>query len=94
MLSMVMSPMLIVNNPCMARGSVKTSEIQKVREKLGLDRHQFGRFLGLTYESLMNIENGVRNPSPLAIKLVRYLDDLPKAKAISFIEECNRHEPK
>jgi DNA-binding XRE family transcriptional regulator len=70
------------------------SDIQKVREKLGLDRHQFGLFLGLTYESLMNIENGVRNPSILASKVVAYIDKLPKAKALAFIEECNRHEPK
>lgn len=70
------------------------NDFQRVREKLGLDRHQFGQFLGLTYESLMNIENGVRNPSVLAAKLVAYLDGLSKAQALRFIEECNRHEPK
>lgn len=73
---------------------MRNSEIQKVREKLGLDRHQMGRFLGITYESLMNIENGVRNPSPLALKLIRYVNGLPKAKAMAFIEECNRHDNK
>lgn len=68
------------------------SEFRRVREKLGLDRHEFGRFLGITYEALMNIENGVRNPSKLAKKLVSYVDGLSKSRALDFIEECNSHE--
>lgn len=74
---------------------MKNGEIQKLRERLGLDRHQFAGFLGLTsYQSMMNIENGIRNPSRLAMKVLRYIDSLPKAKALAFIEELNRHEPK
>jgi DNA-binding transcriptional regulator YiaG len=70
------------------------TEIQKVRDKLDLSRHEFARFLGLTYESLMNIENGVRNPSALAEKLIRYVDGLPKKQALDFIEACNENERK
>ncbi len=73
---------------------MKKSEIQLFREKLGMDRHQFGAFIGLTYGSLMNIENGIRNPNALTIKLVAYLNSLPKAQALAFIEGCNRHEKK
>ncbi len=69
-------------------------EVEQLRVKLGLDRHQFGRFLGMSYQGVMNIENGVRNPSPLARKLLLYLSSLSKAKALAFIEELNRHDPK
>lgn len=73
---------------------MKNGEVEKIRIRLGLDRHQFGRFLGMTYKGVMNIENGVRNPSPLAMKLLRHIDSLPKTKALAFIEEINRHDPK
>lgn len=70
-------------------------DIKALREKLGLDRHEFARFLGLTsYQSLMNIENGVRKPNLLAKKCLFYLDSLSKAKALDFIEELNRHDSK
>lgn len=72
---------------------MKNGEIERLRVRLNLDRHQFGRLLGISYRGLMNIENGVRNPSPLAIKLLRYIDSLPKAKALAFMEELNRHDP-
>ena len=68
-------------------------DIKALRERLGLDRHEFARFLGLTsYQSLMNIENGVRKPNLLAEKCLRYLNSLSKAKALAFIEELNRHD--
>ena len=73
---------------------MKNGEIEKLRKRLGLDRHEFGRFLELTYPSLMNIENGVRNPNKLTMKLLRYVDSLSKPKALAFIEELNRHESK
>ncbi len=73
---------------------MKNGEIEKLRSKLGLDRHEFGRFLGLKYQSLMNIENGVRNPTLLTMKLLRYVNSLPKSEALDFIEKLNRHEPK
>lgn len=51
--------------------------------------------LGLSgYGSIMNIENGVRRPNKLAIKILRWLDSLPKQKALGLIEELNRHEPR
>ncbi len=70
-------------------------DIKALRDRLGLDRHEFARFLGLTsYQSLMNIENDVRKPNLLAKKCLRYLDSLPKTKALAFIEELNRHDTK
>jgi DNA-binding XRE family transcriptional regulator len=70
-------------------------QITKLREKLGLDRHEMARFLGLTsYQSMMNIENDVRKPSRLARKVMLYVNSLSKKEALSFIEELNRHEPK
>lgn len=69
-------------------------QITKLREKLGLDRHEMARFLGLTsYAGMMNIENGVRNPSRLAMKVLLYVSSLSKKDALAFIEELNRHEP-
>lgn len=74
---------------------MRNGEIERLRKRLGLDRHEFSRFLGLTsYGSLMNIENGVRNPSRLAMKVLLYTDSLSKRDALDFIEELNRHEPK
>jgi DNA-binding transcriptional regulator YiaG len=74
---------------------MRNGEIEKLRVRLGLDRHVFARFLGLTnYGSMMNIENGVRNPSRLAMKVLRYIASLSKKDALAFIEELNRHEPK
>jgi DNA-binding transcriptional regulator YiaG len=73
---------------------MKNGEIEKLRTRLGLTRHEFGKFLGLEYKSLMNIENGVRNPTKLTMKVLKFLDSLPKTKAVAFIEELNRHEAK
>jgi DNA-binding transcriptional regulator YiaG len=74
---------------------MRNGDVEKLREKLGLDRNQFAKFLGLTnYGSMMNIENGVRNPSRLAMKVLRYTASLSKKDALAFIEELNRHEPK
>jgi len=74
---------------------VRGQDIKDLRERLGLDRHDFARFLGLTsYQSLMNIENDVRKPNLLAEKVLRFLESQSKAKALAFIEELNRHECK
>ena len=74
---------------------MRNGEITKLREKLGMDRHEFAHFLGLTsYESMMNIENGIRNPNRLAMKVLLYVASLSKKDALVFIEELNRHEPK
>lgn len=74
---------------------MKGPEIKELREWLGLDRREMGRFLALaSYESMMNIENSVRNPSPFAMKVLRYVSSLSKKEALAFIEELNRHERK
>ncbi|MGE0763457.1 MAG: hypothetical protein AB7N80_09275 [Bdellovibrionales bacterium] len=74
---------------------MRNGEIERLRERLELDRHELAKFLGLSsYGSMMNIENGVRNPSRLAMKVLRYTASLSKKEALAFIEELNRHEPK
>ncbi|HLE12938.1 MAG: hypothetical protein A2504_13090 [Bdellovibrionales bacterium RIFOXYD12_FULL_39_22] len=69
-------------------------DIRKVREKLGLTRHEMAEFLCLAgYRSMMNIENDFRRSSKFTAKVLSYLDSLPKNKALGLIEELNRHEP-
>lgn len=70
-------------------------EVRKIREKLGMTPEEFASFLGLSgYGSVMNIENGVRQPNKLAIKILRFLDDLPIAKAKRFVEEISKYKTK
>lgn len=70
-------------------------EVRKIREKLGMTPLELAHFLGLSgYGSVMNIENGVRQPNKLAIKILRFLDDLPVSKAKRLIEEINKYKPK
>ena len=72
---------------------MRNGKIAKLRERLGLDRHEFAKFLGLSsYQTMSNIENGVRNPSRLTMKILLYLDSLSKKDALAFIEELNRHD--
>ncbi len=74
---------------------MKGKEIQKIREKLGFDRHQFAEYLCLSgYRSMMNIEHDFRKASKLTIRLLRYLDSQSKNKAVDFLEELKSHEPK
>ena len=74
---------------------MKPADIIRIREKLGFDRHEFAQILCLAgYRSLMHIELGSRKPNKLAIRILRYIDSLPKTKALDFIEELKRHEPK
>ena len=70
-------------------------EVRRIREKLGLTRDELARLLCLsTYNSVMNIETGFRNPGKLTAKLLRYLDSISKPKALTLIEELNRHDSK
>lgn len=74
---------------------MKPEEVRRIREQLGLTPEQLAELLGLAgYGSIMNVENGVRRPNKLAIKLLRYLDALPKSKALALIKELNCCEPK
>lgn len=72
---------------------MEADEIKRIREKLGLSRDDLAQLLCIGYRSLMHVELGTRNPSKLAVRLLRYLDSLPKAKALALIEELKRHEP-
>ncbi len=70
-------------------------EVRLIREKLGLRVEEFADLLCLAgYQSVMNIESDFRKPSKLAIRLLRYLDDQQKKKALEFIEEFKDYESK
>ena len=74
---------------------MNSSEIRKIREKLELSREDFAEILCLSgYGAYANIENDIRKPSKLTIRLLRYLDSLSKARALEFIEVFNCHDTK
>jgi transcriptional regulator with XRE-family HTH domain len=74
---------------------MKSSELRRIREKLGLSREDFAEVLCLSgYGAYANIENDIRKPSKLTIRLLRYLDSLSKARALNFIEEFSCYETK
>jgi len=74
---------------------MKPTELKRIREKLGFSREEFAEILCLAgYKSYSNLENDIRRPSKLTIRLLRYLDSLTKARALDFIEEFNCHETK
>lgn len=69
-------------------------EIKRIREDLGMTREEFADLLCLAgYRTMMNIETDFRNPNKLAVRLLRYLDDQPKKKALEFIKEFSGYEP-
>ncbi len=68
-------------------------EVREIREKLGLDREQFADLLCLSgYQAMMNIETDFRKPSKLTVRVLRFLDDQPKKKALEFIDNFNGYE--
>lgn len=74
---------------------MKGKDVRLIREKLDLSVEEFADLLCLAgYQSVMNIESDFRKPSKLAIRLLRYLDDQQKKKALEFIEEFKGYEPK
>lgn len=69
-------------------------EIKRIREDLKLNRDDLSQLLCLSgYRTMMNIETDFRRPSKLAIRLLRYLDSLPKQKAKALIEELMKITP-
>ena len=74
---------------------MKGKEVRLIREKLGLSVEEFADLLCLAgYQSVMNIESNFRKPSKLTMRLLRYLDEQQKKKALEFIMEFKSHEPK
>ncbi len=72
---------------------MKPEELKRIREGLDMDRHELAALLCLSgYQAMMNIETGFRKPSKLAIRLLRYLDSLPPAKAKAVIKDLLSHE--
>jgi DNA-binding transcriptional regulator YiaG len=72
---------------------MKSDEVKSIRDKLGMTREEFAQLMCLGYRSMMHIELGTRNPSKFTIRFLRYLESLPKTKALLLIEELKRHEP-
>ena len=71
---------------------MKAAEFQRIREKLKLNRDEFADVFGFAgYKSVSNIENGIRNPSALAIIILRTLDALPAKRANEIIELMRRY---
>lgn len=69
-------------------------EFRRIREKLDLSPEQLAKLLGLSgYGSVMNIENGVRRPNKLAMKILGLLDSISIARAQKLMEDINKHEP-
>jgi len=70
---------------------MNADEFKKIREGLNLSREEVAKLLGLSgYMYVSNIENGLRNPNKLAIKLLRYLSSMTNSRATKFIEEINK----
>ena len=68
------------------------NEFKSAREKLGLTQKEMAELLGGQVQTVKNIEGGHRKPGKLAIKLLRYLVNLPKSKAAGLFEELNKYE--
>lgn len=71
---------------------MKGEEVKRIRESLGMDRHEFAKVLGLSgYQSVMNIETDFRRPSKLTIILLRALDSLSEPKARAILDLLRKH---
>jgi DNA-binding transcriptional regulator YiaG len=63
-------------------------EVKNIRQKFELTREEFAQFLCISnLKAMSNIEIGFRNPNRFALKFLRYLDSLPKKKAMTLIQE-------
>jgi len=68
--------------------AVKSSEVKKIRTKLGLTQEQLAELLGMSSKNtICNIEVGTRNPGALVGIILGVLDDLPEKKAKELIEQ-------
>lgn len=57
-------------------------EFKTIREQLGLTQEELSDVLCLSGKKVVsNIERGVRNPSLLAVVIMRLLSDLPKKRS-------------
>ncbi len=74
---------------------MKPEEIRALRHRLKMSPLEFSEFLAMSgYNSFNNLEIGFRNPNKLALKLLRYISSLSQTKALTFIQEFNRHGEK
>ncbi len=68
-------------------------EFKSTREKLKLSREEIAELLALSgYSAVANIELGIRNPSKLTAKFLRYLNAMSKSQAKKLIEEFNKYD--
>lgn len=67
--------------------------VKKIREKLGLTREEFSKFLCLGgYQSIANIETDFRKASRFTVKMLKHLNAISKPKALALIERMNRDD--
>jgi|GEM_PF-1200870 len=67
---------------------MQNEDIKSIREKFEMSRDQFAEFLCISHpRALANIEIGFRNPNRFTLKFLKYLDSLPKKKAMALIQE-------
>ncbi|NEN76156.1 type II toxin-antitoxin system MqsA family antitoxin [Pelistega sp. NLN82] len=57
---------------------VNVSLITQLRHKVGLSQSKFAQYLGISVNTLKSWEQGQRNPSGAALKLIQLLDKYPE----------------
>lgn len=57
---------------------VSVPPVAQTRQKLGLSQSKFANQLGISVNTLRSWEQGVRNPSGAALKLIQLLDKRPE----------------
>lgn len=71
---------------------ISSSEIERIREKLGLSRRELADLFGVSQaKTIEHWEKGHRNPGALTIIMFRVLDSLSKDKAESLIKLMRNH---
>lgn len=61
---------------------MSSTEFQELRKKLELTQEELAKVLSLSgHQAVCNIEIGFRNPSPLAVAVLRLLVHLPERRS-------------
>jgi DNA-binding transcriptional regulator YiaG len=70
------------------RNSVSENDVRKLRVRLDLTQEELAKAFGLANGLVVSRwESGNRNPGQPIIRLVKFLNDLPKAKALAILEK-------
>lgn len=68
----------IKNDQYARKTKVFVSPVAQTRHKLGLSQNKFAQQIGISVNTLKSWEQGVRNPSGAALKLIQLLDKRPE----------------